>query len=171
MEYFDLYDKFGQMLNKKVLRGTRLEDGEFHLVVNIWIRNKNGEYLIQQRNKLTDRTPFMWATTAGSAVSGDTSIETAVKETHEEIGALLKKENLKLLKRYFVEDNFASYILDVYLIEADILLKDLKIDIEEVKDVKYSTMKDIHKQIALKSFVDYEYYVKEKGYFDLIEKS
>ena len=64
MEYFDLYNKDGQKINKVVPRGTKLLKGEYHIVVNIWIRNNQGQYLIQQRNKLSDKRPFMWAATA-----------------------------------------------------------------------------------------------------------
>jgi len=171
MEYFDLYNKTGQKLDKKVQRGTKLNDGEYHIVVNVWIKNNEGQYLIQQRNKLSDENPFKWAATAGAAVTGDNSLETAIKETHEELGIILDPSKLKFLKRYFVEDNYANFILDVYLIEEDISLKSLTIDELEVKDAKYASMKEIKKQVLQKTFVDYNEITKQIGYFDLIEKS
>ncbi len=171
MEYFELYDKFGQKLNKKVLRGTKLGVEEYHIVVNIWIKNKDGKYLIQQRNKLSDKKPFMWAATAGAVVAGDSSFITALKETKEELGINLNQEELKLLKRYFVTDNYANFILDLYLIEEDILLKDLNIDKLEVKDCKYASIKEIREQVSQRLFIDYEKITKQIGYFDLIEKS
>jgi 8-oxo-dGTP pyrophosphatase MutT (NUDIX family) len=171
MEYFDLYDEFGQSLNKKALRGTKLDVGEFHIVVNIWIRNSERNYLIQQRNKLSDKIPFMWATTAGAAVAGDNSLDTAAKETYEELGVLIDKKEFKFLKRYLIKDDFASFLLDVYLVEKDVLLKDLKIDEIEVKDVKYLSMQDILKQKDSNTFFDYGFFIKHKNYFELIEKS
>ena len=171
MEYFDLYNKDGQKLNKNVLRGTKLKEDEYHIVVNVWIKNKENNYLIQQRNKLTDKHPFMWAATDGSAVAGDSSIITALKETHEELGISLKEDKLKFLRRYVVKDNYANFILDVYLTKVELLLKDLKIDPVEVKAVKYSSMKDIEEEVTNKTFKDYERIIKQEGYFDLIEES
>ena len=170
MEYFDLYDEFGQSLNKKALRGTKLDVGEFHIVVNIWIRNSEGNYLIQQRNKLSDKIPYMWAATAGAVVAGDTSLETAAKETYEELGVLIDMKEFKFLKRYAIKDTYSSFLLDVYLVEKDILLKDLKIDEIEVKDAKYLAMEDILKQEGSNTFFDYGCYI-HKNYFELIEKS
>lgn len=171
MEYFDLYNENGQLLNKKAQRGTKLDVGEFHIVVNIWIRNSEGNYLIQQRNKLSDKIPFMWATTAGAVIAGDSSLKTAVKETYEELGILIDEKEFMFLKRYPVNNNSASFLLDVYLVEMDVLLKDLKIDEIEVKDAKYLSMEDILKQKELNTFFDYGFYIKQKKYFELIEKS
>ena len=171
MEYFDLYNKDGQKINKQVLRGSKLLSDEYHLIVHIWIRNKDNKYLIQQRNKLTDKTPHLWAITAGGATVGDTSIVSALRETLEEIGVSLVRENLKILKRYFVKDNYANFIVDVYLIEQDVLLKDLILDKLEVKNCKYASIEEIRNMVTDGTFWNYESIMKHKGYFDLIEKS
>ena len=171
MEYFDLYDIAGQKIGRQVPRGTKLADGEYHIVVNVQIRNSEGKYLIQQRNKLTDSIPFMWATTAGAVVAGDTSKDTAIKETYEEIGVALLEENLKFLKRYIVEDNYGNFIMDIYLIEQDALLKDLIIDKLEVKNCKYVSMKEIKELIKDNEFWDYCKIVQQNDYLDLLEKS
>ena len=171
MEYFDLYDKTGQKLNKKILRGTKSNSGEYHIVVNVWIRNKENKYLIQQRNKQSDTIPFMWATTAGAVVAGDTSFNTAIKETKEELGVNLLAKELKLVKRYIIEDDYGNYFIDIYVIQQEILLDNLIIDKSEVKACKFATMKEIKKLIINNRFWDYEQIVKQNDYFDLIEKS
>lgn len=171
MEIFDLYDKDFNLLENKMVRGTSNNEGEYHLVAHIWFKNSRGEFLIQQRNKLTDRIPYQWAATGGAAVSGDNSIETAIKETHEELGIRLKPEQFTLLKRYFCEDTTANYITDLYIVKEDILLKDLKIDTVEVRDVAYKTMSEIKTMIAHDNFWNYERIMSRKGYFDLLEKS
>ena len=38
MEYWDLYDKDRNKLNKVVERGQKLSDDEYHLVVNAWLK-------------------------------------------------------------------------------------------------------------------------------------
>ncbi len=171
MEYFDLYTKNGQKLGKKVPRGSKTSDNEFQKIVNVWIRNKDGHYLIQQRNKLSDPTPFMWATTAGLVSSGDDSFETAIKETKEELGINLNKNNLKLVKKYTITDDLGSFLMYIYLVEQDVLLEDIVIDDLEVKDYKYTSLKEIKQMIISKQFWDYERIVQSNDYFDLIEKS
>lgn len=170
MEVFDLYDRGFNKLNKEMVRGTTNEDGEYHLVVHVWIRNKNGQYLIQQRNKATDRIPYQWACTAGAVQKGESSIDGAIRETSEEIGITFASVDLSLVKRYFVNDNEANYIVDCYLVESDILLKDVKIDTVEVRDIMYKDMSGIKEMIRDNQFWDAERHNSRQGYLDLLEK-
>ena len=48
-EYWDIYNKNFEKINKRVKRGDKLEDDEYHLVINAWIVNCKGEFLITQR--------------------------------------------------------------------------------------------------------------------------
>jgi len=171
MEIFDLYDSNFNMLEKKMVRGTSNESGEYHLVTHIWIRNSEGKYLIQQRNKLDDKVPFQWAATGGAAVTGDGSIKTAMKETYEELGIKVPQEKFELVKRYFCEDGIANFVTDLYIIKEDILLKDIKIDKVEVRDAAYKTMAEIKEMIQNNMFWNYERILVRDGYFDLLEKS
>lgn len=171
MEIFDLYDKEFNKLDKTMLRGSKNEPGEYHLVVHIWIRNSKGEYLIQQRNKITDRIPYQWACTGGAAITGDTSLDAAVRETEEELGLQLEPSQFTLLQRYFIENEYSNYITDLYLIKEDILLKDVKIDTLEVRDVAYKTMPEIKKMIQEHTFWDNERIYVRNGYYDLLERS
>lgn len=59
MEYWDLYDKDKNKLNKTVKRGDYLSDDEYHLVVNAWIMNDKNEFLISQRSA-NKKHPLMW---------------------------------------------------------------------------------------------------------------
>lgn len=171
MEVFDLYDKDFNILDKKMNRGETNEPGEYHLVVHIWFKNSEGNYLIQQRNKATDRVPYQWAATGGAAVSGDNSIETAVKETYEEIGIKLEPSKFQLVKRYFCDDKQSNFITDLYIVKEDILLKDLKIDTVEVRNVAYKSMSEIKEMIQENRFWNYPSRKGREDYFDLLEKS
>ena len=171
MEIFDLYDKDFNLLEKKMVRGTTNNKGEYHLVTHIWFKNSEGKYLVQQRNKTTDRVPYQWAATGGAAISGDNSIKTAIKETYEELGIKLKEKQFTLLNRYFCDGETTNFISDLYIVKEDILLKDLKIDTVEVRDVAYKTMPEIKEMIKNNQFWNYERILSRKGYFDLLEKS
>lgn len=171
MEYFDLYDQQGNKLNKTMERGSTNNDGEYHLVAHIWIRNPEGEFLIQQRNKLDDVVPHQWACTGGAVTTGETALEGAVRETSEELGLDINPAKFELLKRYYINHEKANYITDLYIINEDILLKDCKIDTLEVRDIAYKTMAEIKQMVEDKMFWDYDRILVRKGYFDLLEKS
>ena len=49
-EVWDVLNCKGEKINKKINRGEKLNDDEFHLVVNAWIKNKDGKFLIVQRS-------------------------------------------------------------------------------------------------------------------------
>lgn len=66
-ELWELYDKDKNKINKIVKRGDKLNDDEFHIVVNVWIKNKNNEFLITQRS-INKSFPLIWETTGGSAL-------------------------------------------------------------------------------------------------------
>lgn len=171
MEIFDLYDNEGNLLDEQMERGGSNNPGQYHLVVHIWIRNKEGKYLIQQRNKTTDVIPHQWACTGGAVTTGEDSITGAIRETYEELGILFSKDQFKLLNRFYVDDPQANYITDLYLIEEDVLISDVKIDINEVKQVQYFTISEYRDLIEKKQAWNYERYVTRTGYFKALEKS
>lgn len=171
MEWFDLYNRQGEKLNKQMPRGGHNNQGEYHLVVHIWIRNSQGAFLIQQRNKTTDRIPYNWGCTSGAVLTSETSLNGAIRETYEEIGVLLEPVELKRVKRYYIDDEVANYITDVYLVNKDIDLDDLSLDENEVRAVKLASMKDIQKMIQEGTFWNYERLLERTGYFALLEKS
>lgn len=171
MERFDLYDKHMNKLDKTMPRGGHNLPGEYHLVVHIWIRRKDGKYLIQQRNKRDDLIPHQWAITGGAVHSGETSLEGAIRETKEEIGIVFQPDQFHRVKRYFIEHPKSNYITDLYLVEEDVLLNDCKLDTVEVKDVAYKSMSEIHEMIEEGRFWNYERLLERTGYFNLLETS
>jgi 8-oxo-dGTP diphosphatase len=86
MELWDLYALDGKPLNRTAYRGSCLEYGEFHLVVQIWVRDRTGRYLIQRCAEHIEILPGVWATTAGSVLAGSESRAGAVRELFEEMG-------------------------------------------------------------------------------------
>jgi len=144
MELWDLYDKDRNKLEKKAVRGSKLKDGEYHLVVNVWIKNSKNEYLITQRAKGRP-FEFMWECTGGSAIKGENSLTAALREAYEELGINLDKNKGTLIGSTLRYYNNGSDILDVWLFEFNIDIKDIKIQKEEVNDVIWATKDEIKK--------------------------
>lgn len=99
-EVWDVYTKDRKLTGKKCIRGEqgRLSEEEFHLWVMVWIRNpETGKYLVSQRAADKDTDPLKWETVAGHAVSGDSSLDAALREVYEEVGITLQPERATLL--------------------------------------------------------------------------
>ena len=50
-EYWDVYDINRQKTGKIIKRGQRLNDDEYHLFVQVWLINKEGLFLSQERSE------------------------------------------------------------------------------------------------------------------------
>ena len=155
MERFDLFDKHGNKLDKTMLRGSKCKPGEYHKVVHIWIQNAKDEFLVQQRNKASDLYPYQWAPTAGAVIAGETALEAVIRETKEEIGVLLKREEIIYKDTFFIEQYDTNYIIEVFLIHRDVDLNTCVIDKTEVKQIAYMSKKEILQRIRTKTFWDF----------------
>jgi 8-oxo-dGTP diphosphatase len=157
MEIWDILDSNRNLTGKTVVRGNPLKADEYHLVVNVWIRNCNDEYLISKR---AQNIPFpnLWATTGGSAVSGDDSLTTALKETYEEIGILLDPIKGRIIHQSKRNKKDHSDFLDVWLFNQDFNIKSTKLQIEEVSDVKWANKIEIYDLLKNDEFFkEYDY--------------
>lgn len=168
MEIFDLYNNKNQKINKEIYRGQPTEEGEYHKIVQLWIRNSKNQYLIQQRNKASDTYPYQWAPTAGCVKKGETSMMAVLRESREELSLSINSQELIFKDSIIVEDDFANHIIDVYLLEKDIDLDQIMIDPIEVKDVMYAS-KDLIEQM-IKDFQFWNYKTVHENYFDILER-
>lgn len=141
-EYWDLYDCKKNKINKVVKRGDKLKNDEFHLVSNAWIKNSKGEFLITQR-VATKPHPLMWECTGGSALKGEDSLVAAIREVKEELGVNVYKKDAKFIGRSIRYYQDCPDILEVWIFYCDIDIKKVKIQEEEVNDVRWATKDEI----------------------------
>ncbi len=142
MEYWDLYNKNREKINKTVKRGDKLSDEEYHLVTNVWIRNSKNEFLITKRVGSKNH-PYMWECTGGSALTGENSLKAAIREVKEELGIDLNENDGKLIGttlRYYPN---CPDILDVWIFNADILIENVVCQEEEVCGVMWASVEKI----------------------------
>ena len=117
MEIWDLYTERRELTGKTHIRGEKIPQDFFHLVVQVWIRNGKGEYLISQRSADRPSFPLMWECVGGSALIGEDSLKAALREIKEEIGLDLPPDK-GILVHSFVRHIYAD-IVDVWLFEYD----------------------------------------------------
>lgn len=143
MEKWDLYTKYREKTGREHVRGEKIPEGFYHLVVHIWIRNCKGEYLISQRSASRVTSPLMWECVGGSVFMGESSIDGALREVKEEVGLDLEPETGKILFTK-IRSTFND-IVDVWLFEYD---GDLHLDdatTDEVSDCRWMTVSEIRK--------------------------
>lgn len=135
MEKWDLYDREGRRLDRTINRGARFHSGEYHLVTHIWVVNSAGRMLIQRRSAKRRMMPNVWAITSGSAVAGEDSVAAARRELAEELGIRLPAAAFQPLGRLVRRNS----LCDVYLVKRDIAVPDMKLQKEEVSQVRWVT--------------------------------
>ncbi|MBR6763455.1 MAG: NUDIX domain-containing protein [Clostridia bacterium] len=143
MEKWDLYTRNREKTGREHVRGEKIPEGFYHLVVHIWIRNCKGEYLISQRSANRPTSPLMWECVGGSVLIGESSIDGAHREVKEEVGLDLEPETGKILFTK-IRSTFND-IVDVWPFEYD---GDLHLDdatTDEVSDCRWMTVSEIRK--------------------------
>lgn len=156
MELWDIYDKNKNKTGKTIVRGERLKEDEYHLIVHIWIKNSKGEFLIQQRSEAV-RNPLVWSATGGSVIAGEDSYIGALREVKEELGLDLKDKKGYLFDSSIYEEDDQRYWCDTYLYFIDLDINELNLQKEEVKQVKYEKMSVIKEMMKNGNFFIYDY--------------
>ena len=152
MELFDVYYSDRSKTGKTMERGTPIPKGFYRMVVHICIFNSDGKMLIQRRQPFKHSWSGMWdLTVGGSFVSGDTSLSAAIRETFEEIGVQLVPDELKRVLTIQTECIFD----DVYIVQKDLDETTLKLQYEEVEQVKWADIVEIKSMIKEGSFIPY----------------
>lgn len=134
MEYRDLYDKNRVLTGEKISKNEKIPENKFILMVVIFIQNNKNEFLIQKR---TIDKGGLWATTGGHPKSGESSIEGIITEVREELGILIN--NPILFKQASGKNSFC----DLYYLKANINIENIKIQKEEVSDIKWAKADEI----------------------------
>ena len=140
MELWDAYDRdFNRIEGMMLERGKETPDGVFHLVCDVIVRHKDGEYLLMQRD---ERKHFggMWeATAGGSALIGETPLECAKRELFEETG--IESDNLKEVGRV-ISDEHKSYYVE-FLCETDCDKSSVVLQEGETSDYKWVNRQEL----------------------------
>lgn len=152
MELWDVLDKHGNKTGKIVERGTELEQGEYRLIIDVWIINKNKEFLISKRIPTKHPEPDKWNPVCGSVIAGEDSISAALRETKEELGITLDTQHGRLIKRFTA---WQTAIIDVWLFNQEVDINSVLLQEEETDEVMWATS-DLIKQIVEKgNFISY----------------
>ncbi len=165
-EMLDIFDINGNHLGVRTRSYCHSDEarrgGEFHKAVWIWIKNSKGKLLVQKRAKFKKVHPNKWAApSAGHVDAGESCIDTCVRETKEELGLNVKKEDFIFLREWVNKEGME--LAQTYLLIVDIEEKDIVLQKEEVSEVKWLKYDEFVKLIYSDEFC-----VGQKSYIDWI---
>ena len=143
MEQWDVYNQQGEITGRIMERG-QVEKGDYMLAVHIYIQNQDGLWLLQKRSEKKEHLPGIWEVTGGAVLQGETSLQAALRETKEEVGLALPKENMVLVARLKRKYSF----VDIWCTKAEFSLEDCVLQPEEVDDVKLVTAQQLRSLLS-----------------------
>ncbi len=153
MELFDLYTADREKTGQTMVRGEPVPEGLFRLVVHVCIFHPDGRMLIQQRQPFKKGWSGLWdVTVGGCAVSGDCSRAAAERETREELGLSVDLSGVRPTLTIHWEHGFD----DIYVLTQAVDLHSLRLQPEEVQNVRWASLDEILQMIDSGQFIPYE---------------
>ena len=124
---------------RTVPKGAELSAEEYHLAMEVWIVNSKGEVLIQERSQDCEILPGIWGLTTGRMVAGEDTRSGCIRELREELGLAVQPEQLQFLRRILRQDG-THLIWDIYLLQMDVPISQLRLQSEEVSGAKWADL-------------------------------
>ncbi len=156
-EKFDVLDQRGGFTGKTATRSECHEQGLWHRAIVVFIISRDGQkILLQKRSKNKKVWPDMWDVAIGGHVeAGEFSYQAALREAEEELGIVLKPQDLICIGSTTSENpeghGINRHYNDYYIAFLDIDLSSLTLQPEEVEDVKWFDKEELLKLITEKS--------------------
>jgi nucleoside triphosphatase YtkD len=159
-ELWDVLDENREPTGRVHRRGDPLPDGDFHVVVHVWTRNSNGEFLITKRSA-NKGFPLMWECTGGSAIAGDTSLAAAIREVKEETGLDVPPDSGELFRTYFRQEpgfgGGSGDFCDVWVFRCDSPIEAVVLQEGETCDAKWASPEEITQMVESGEFIPFHY--------------
>lgn len=144
MEKHELVDEKGNKTGKilthiEARNPNNVPKGYYISVVGVIIINDENKMLLQKRSRFKRGNPGKWGICGGKVDVGETPLDAGVRETLEEIGIVVNKEELKFLN---MNTNEKAHFT-VYYIRKNIDINECKLQEEEVEEVKYFRIEEL----------------------------
>lgn len=164
-ELWDIYDVNRNKTGRTVERGKPMEQDEYHIVVNVWIKGSDGRWLISKRSP-NKHYQNMWQVTGGSAIAGEDSLTAALREAKEELGVDLNPENGHLFRTTVRQYRSFSDFLDIWIFRHDCLIENIVLQEGETCDAKWATNEEILEMEKSGEFIPMNVYPYLKDLFE-----
>lgn len=169
-ELIDLLNDKGELTGKTTLKSHAHKKGLLHASVHIWIFDDEKNVLIQKRASTKDTFPNLWdISVAGHISAGEEPVYSALRETKEEVGISITENQLHFIGTSTNKIHHREHLIDyelhhIYVCNINFNVENLKIQEEEVAEIKKTPLISLIKEIEKKtnSFVPHgkSYYKK-----------
>lgn len=151
-EFFDVLNEKGEYIGKTETREKCHTEGLWHKAVAMFIINSKGQVLLQKRSANKKMWPNMWDITAGGHVlAGEFGFQSIIREAEEELGIDLNKNDITFIGSS-ISSNIQGKIVnnhfnEFYIVNKDVDETTLKLQEEEVSEVKWVDKNEIIERI------------------------
>lgn len=151
-EKFDVLNELGEFIGKIATREECHKKGLWHRAVYAFIID-DGKILLQKRSNKKKLWPNMWdVTVGGHVIAGEFGRQALIRETREELGIEINDEDIKYLVGSTSinkqGDIINKHYNECYLIIKHIDISDVKLQKEEVSEIRYFSKDELLKRIA-----------------------
>lgn len=159
-ELVEVLTEDGKFVGKKISKLTAHKQGICHGISAVALIDSDGRLLIQKRSETKKDEPSKWdLSSAGHIDVNETPDEAAVREMIEELGILVKKDDLKLIDTYLNknklnEEIYINHFTYLYVMQKNIRIDNVVMQQSEVSDIM---------------FVDKENYISMLNNGDMVE--
>lgn len=126
-----------------IFKGDKVPEGFYPMVVMISLQNSKGEFLMQKR---VPRKGGNWGVTGGHPKAGETPLQGIVTEVLEELGLDISDENPIV----YDEGCDGKDCYKMYYLKLDIDIENLKIQEDELSEVKWFSMEKLNEMVQTK---------------------
>jgi len=155
IEEWDVYDAHRQLTGRKMMRGSPIATGDFHLVVHLCLFSLDGRMLLQKRAPTKSGWTNYWdISCGGSAVSGEDSQQAMAREAVEEIGFIHDFAPERPVFTVVTPVQFDDH----YFLSADVDPMSMVLQRLEVSRVQWFTFSQIEDLIRSDECIPYPYW-------------
>lgn len=170
-EKFDVLNEFGEFTGEIATREECHKRGLWHRAVYAFIIDDNRNILLQKRSSNKKLWPNMWDVTVGGHVdAGEFGRQALIREVKEELGIQINDSDIKYLvgstSINVQGDIINKHYNECYLIVKNIDISDIKIQKEEVSEVRLFSKDEILKRISN----NYEGLAEKIGAWNFLKK-
>lgn len=150
-EMFDVLNEWGEYTGEVASRDRCHTEGLWHRAVYGFDIDKNKNVLLQKRSASKKAWPNMWDVTVGGHVdAGEFGRQALIREAKEELGLDITDDDIKYLVGSTSIDTakgINKHYNECYLILKDVDISEIKLQKEEVSEVRYFSKAEILERI------------------------
>ena len=150
-EMFDVLNEWGEYTGEVASRDRCHTEGLWHRAVYGFVIDKNKNVLLQKRSASKKAWPNMWDVTVGGHVdAGEFGRQALIRKAKEELGLDITDDDIKYLVGSTSIDTakgINKHFNECYMILKDVDVSDIKLQKEEVSEVRYFSKAEILERI------------------------